>query len=66
MAHPPLPAVEGHPPMFPVHQGVCVGFTAAVAWAQAYNEQKAVEAALPDNKRLVDGKPPPKDFPVDS
>lgn len=64
MAHPPLPAVEGHPPMFPVHQGVPMGFTAAAAWAQAYNEQKAVEAALPDNARLVDGKPPPKDFPI--
>ena len=64
MAHPPLPAVEGLPPMFPVHQGVPMGFTAAAAWAQAYNEQKAVEAALPDNARLVDGKPPPKDFPI--
>ena len=39
-------------------------FTAAAAWAQAYNEQKAVKAALPDNARLVDGKPPPKDFPI--
>ena len=64
MAHPPLPAVEGHPQMFPVHQGVPMGFTAAAAWAQAYNEQKAVEAALPDSARLVDGKPPPKNFPI--
>ena len=64
MAHPPLPSDGHHPQMYPVHQGVPMGFTAAAAWAQAYNEQKAREAELPVDSRLVDGKPPPSGFPI--
>jgi len=64
MAHPPLKAQDGHAEKFPVHLGVPMGFTAAAAWAQAYNEQKAREAGLPAESRLVDGRPPPKGFPI--
>ena len=64
MAHPPLPSSSHNPSMFPVHRGVPMGFTAAAAWAQAYNEQKAREADLPTESRLVDGSPPPACFPI--
>ena len=41
-----------------------MGFTAAASWAQAYNEAKAVEVGLPQDRRLIDDKPPPKQFPI--
>ena len=41
-----------------------MGFTAAASWAQAYNEAKAVEVGLPQDRRLIDDKPPPKHFPI--
>jgi hypothetical protein len=41
-----------------------MGFTAAAAWAQAYNEAKAVEVSLPRDARLIDSQPPPQRFPI--
>ena len=40
-----------------------MGFTAAASWAQAY-KAKAVEVGLPQDRRLIDDKPPPKHFPI--
>ena len=64
MAHPPLKATSQHPEMFPTHAAVPMGFTAAASWAQAYNEAKAWDVALPSGSRLVDVKPPPDSFPI--
>ena len=74
MAHPPLThnphgaqhAVHSNSgaSVYPVHRGAPIGFTAAASWAQAYNEAKAVEVGLPQDRRLIDDKPPPKHFPI--
>ena len=64
MAHPPLKASSDHEERYPVHRGVPMGFTAAAAWAQAYNEAKAVEVSLPRDARLIDSQPPPQSFPI--
>ena len=64
MAHPPLRPTHQHDEHFPVHRGVPMGFTAAAAWAQAYNEAKAKEVGLPAQSRLIDTQPPPSSFPI--
>ena len=64
MAHPPLRPTPQHDERFPVHRGVPMGFTAAAAWAQAYNEAKAKEVGLPEQSRLIDTQPPPSSFPI--
>lgn len=71
MAHPPLPHKQLHcgahsqdPAIYPVHRGVPMGFTAAASWAQAYNEAKVAEVGLPQDKRLIDDRPPPSQFPI--
>ena len=55
-ASPPLPRARGVAEKFPVQMAVPIGFTGRASWLQIFNESIIDQAALPQERRLVDGR----------